>query len=126
MPSDSQSKVQPVKTAITPIANCKKTVGPISISYPSEGETVSDNPVCITIKYDDPNYCSVVWSYRINNNTWSDYSNNSACLYNLSKGEVKFDLRIQSTVSQDQTKSLSRTFNYQGTSEENVASPSAK
>ncbi|MCL4354403.1 hypothetical protein M1349_02930 [Patescibacteria group bacterium] len=122
---DAQVVAQPVKNAVVPVSNCKKVVGPISISYPAEGQTVEDNPVCINIKYNDPNYCSVVWSYRINNNTWSDYSSNSVCLYNLPKGTVKFDLRAQSTVSQDQT-SISRSFNYQGSTDSPVATSSAK
>lgn len=122
---DAQIVAQPVKNAVVPVINCKKVVGPISVSFPAEGQTVTDNPVCISIKYNDPNYCSVVWSYRINNNTWSDYSSNSVCLYNLPKGTVKFDLRAQSTVSQDQT-SISRSFNYQGSSDNPIATSSAK
>jgi len=124
-PTGSQAVVQPVKNAVVPVTGCKKLVGPISVSFPTEGQTVTDNPVCINIKYSDPNYCSVVWSYRINNNTWSDYSSNSVCLYNLPKGTVKFDLRAQSTVSQDQT-SISRTFNYQGSTDTPIATSSAK
>lgn len=123
-PTAVPQKIQPVKNAVVPISNCKKVVGPISISFPAEGQTVSDNPVCITIKYDDPNYCSVVWSYRINGGSWSDYSSNSVCFNNLSNGNTRFDLRVQSTVSQDQT-SISRSFNYQSDSG-NVASSSAK
>ena len=124
-PADTQAVVQPVNNAVVPVVGCKKLVGPISIPFPTEGQTVADNPVCINIKYSDPNYCSVVWSYRINNNTWSDYSSNSVCLYNLPKGTVKFDLRAQSTVSQDQT-SISRSFNYQGSTDTPVATSSAK
>lgn len=121
-PTTAPAKAQIVKTI--PVANCKKEVGPISISFPEERETVNENPVCITIKYEDPNYCSVVWSYRINNSAWSDYSSNSVCLYNLPKGNIKFDLRAQSTVSQDQ-KSISRSFEYQGSSD-NIATSSAR
>lgn len=88
---------------------CKKDVGPISISYPKEGDKVVDNPVCFIIKYEDPNYCSVVWSYRINLGNWSEYSGNSVCLYDVPPGDVKFDLRVQSTASNDQ-ESLTRNF----------------
>lgn len=96
---------------ITPSESCKKEIGPISISSPKEGEDVSDNPVCITIKHDVEEYCSVVWSYRINGGKWSEYSSNSVCLYDMPEGDVEFDLRIQSTVSDDQ-ETLSRNFVY--------------
>ncbi len=98
----------------TDIPSCKKEVGPISITSPAEGSTVSDNPVCISIKYSDANYCSVVWSYRINGGNWSDYNSNSPCLYNVPSGNVKFELRVQSTVSQD-TANVERNFTYKGT-----------
>lgn len=92
---------------------CKKEVGPISIESPQENQIMKDNPVCFTIKYDDPNYCSVVWSYRINGAAWSDLNNNSVCLYNVPSGDVHFELRVQSTASQDQT-TLKRNFVYAG------------
>ncbi|PJC54880.1 MAG: hypothetical protein CO028_00015 [Candidatus Levybacteria bacterium CG_4_9_14_0_2_um_filter_35_21] len=124
-PTGAQAVTQMAKDPVTPIVNCKKLVGPISISFPGEGQTVSDNPICIIIKYDDPNYCSAVWSYRINNNSWSEYSSSSVCLYNLPKGAVKFDLRAQSTVSQNQV-NISRSFNYDGLSDSPVATSSAR
>ncbi len=99
----------------TPAENCKKEIGPISISSPKEGEEVNDNPVCINIKHDRENYCTVVWSYRINNGSWSEYSSNSVCLYDVPDGEVNFDLRVQSTVSDDQ-ETLSRIFMYKNES----------
>lgn len=103
---------------------CKKEVGPIDISFPKEGETVTDNPVCIIIKHDNENYCSVVWSYRINDGTWSEYGSNSVCLYNAPQGNIKFDLRVQSTTSNDQA-SLNRSFNYEVSSTQS-ATESAK
>lgn len=109
--SGSQQNVSPLPTDKP---SCKKEVGPISISTPREGQITNSNPVCFTIKYDDENYCSVVWSYRINNGSWSDYNSNAPCLYNLPDGDVKFELRVQSTVSQD-TDSLERNFSYQPT-----------
>lgn len=93
-------------------SSCRKDVGPIEITTPKEGETATENPVCINIKYSDSSYCSVIWSYRINGGSWSDYNSNSPCLYNLPKGDVKFELRIQSTVSQDQ-ETLTRNFTYE-------------
>lgn len=98
---------------VTPKA-CKKEIGPISISFPKEGQRIEDNPVSFTIKYDDDAYCSVVWSYRINGGAWSEYSSNSPSVYNMPKGNIKFELRVQSTVSSDQ-ESLVRNFIYEGT-----------
>ncbi len=99
---------------------CKKEVGPISIDYPKEGATITDNPVNVIIKYTDDSYCSVVWSYRINNGSWSEYSSNAPSIYNMPNGNVTFDLRVQSTASQDQDQ-LERKFNYNGGSQ--VTSP---
>lgn len=90
---------------------CVKDIGPISISYPQEGQTVSDNPLCIGIDYQAGNYCSVVWAYQINGNNISGYSNNSVCLYNLPSGQNTFILHSKSLVSSS-TKTLTRTFNY--------------
>lgn len=90
-------------------AACKKDIGPIEITSPTENQTVNDNPVCINIKYADSNYCSVVWSYRVNNGAWSDYNTNNPCIYNLPNGNVKFELRVQSTVEQ-KNQSLTRNF----------------
>ncbi len=92
---------------------CKKSVGPVIITYPQEGQTVADNPVCILIDYSDQNYCSVVWSYSINNGSWSDYNTNAPCLYNLPNGSIQFQLRVNSTVSTD-TKTFIRNFTYTG------------
>lgn len=100
--------VQPTNTP-----SCKKEVGPISITSPKENEAVNSSPVCITIKYDNENYCSVVWSYRINGGNWSDYNSNSPCIYSLPNGNVKFELRVQSTVSQDE-ETIERNFTYSG------------
>lgn len=112
-------------TTAAPTANpsvCNKSIGPISISSPQENQTVSNSPVCITIQHDS-NYCSVVWSYQINGGGYSDFSSNSPCLYNIPNGNVRFDLRVQSTVSQDTT-TLTRNFNYQGNSISPTPNPS--
>jgi hypothetical protein len=97
-------------------ANCIKQIGAISIDDPQEEEVVKNNPVCITISYDDSKYCSVVWSYSINGGDWSSYSNSSPCIYNLPTGQTKFDLKVQSTASQNETTTLTRNFDYEGTS----------
>lgn len=92
---------------------CKKEIGPVSISYPKEGSTITENPVNFIIKYEDKSYCSVVWSYRINNGSWSEFSSNSPTIYNMPNGNITFELRVQSTVIEDQEQ-LKRSFIYQG------------
>jgi len=109
--------IDPQKTLANPSlasTTCVKDIGPIDISFPKENQTVSDNPLCINIKYADANYCSVVWSYKINSGTWSEFTGNNPCIYNLSGGNVKFDLRVQSTVIQKE-ETLTRNFIYKGT-----------
>ncbi|MBI2031827.1 MAG: hypothetical protein HYT08_04415 [Candidatus Levybacteria bacterium] len=117
---ETKDKQQTLPTTTT--LACKKEIGPISITSPKEGEAVKNNPVCININYDSQNYCSVVWSYRINEGNWSEFSSSSPCIYNAPNGDIKFELRVQSTASQDQQKTIIRNFKYEGTP---VASPSA-
>lgn len=108
--------IVPQNTSVTatPVSSsCIKSIGPITITSPTEGQNVTDNPVCITIDYADPSYCPVIWSYRINGGSWSDFNNSSPCLYNLPSGTVQFNLRVNSTTSSDQ-KTLTRTFTYSG------------
>jgi len=94
---------------------CTPGIGFIDIASPVEGETVTDNPVSVSINYDKNGYCEVVWSYRINNGKWSDYDDKSIALYNPPQGAIKFDLRVKSIVNSD-TDSLTRNFIYRGTS----------
>lgn len=108
-----QTTPQDNTQVVTPQERCTKKVGPIEITSPKEGQTVTSNPVNILISYDDTEYCSVVWSYRINNGDWSEYTSNSISIYNPPRGEITLDLRVQSTASQDSTQ-LERTFEYQG------------
>ena len=98
---------------ITKVA-CKAGIGDISIANPEEDEEVNDNPVMVDINYDAGDFCAVVWSYRINNGSWSSYDDRSIALYNLPNGNVKFDLRVKSVVNSQQ-KSLTRNFEYSGT-----------
>lgn len=95
-------------------STCTKGVGPIAISSPNEGDTVTQNPVIITINYDSSTYCAVAWSYRINEGEWSGYNDRSVGLYNLPQGAVKFELRVKSIVNADE-KTLTRNFTYKGT-----------
>lgn len=94
-------------------ATCEPGIGDISIESPDENEEVSDNPVNVDINYDAGEFCSVVWSYRVNNGGWSNYDDRSIALYNLPNGNVKFELRVKSVVN-NQQKNLTRNFVYSG------------
>lgn len=104
-PTDSSSTQEP----------CSKHLGPINITSPNEGSTLTNNPVEVDISYDDSTYCSAVWSYSVNGSNWSDYSNNSVALYNLPNGPITFQLRVKSLTSSDTT-TLTRDFTYNGPS----------
>lgn len=121
--NQAQSPATPTPIPTTGTTQCQKSVGPVTISYPTEGETVSDNPLTIIINHDDNDYCAVVWSYSINGGPWSNYSSNSISLYDMPNGSKQLELRVQSTVSNDQTL-LTRNFTYTGATN-NSASPSA-
>lgn len=99
---------------------CNKSLGPVNITSPQEGEVVSNNPVEVDISYDNSTYCSAVWSYSVNGTNWSPYDDNSVALYNLPNGPVKFQLQVKSLTSSDQT-TLTRNFTYNG--ESTVPSP---
>ncbi len=103
----------------TPTEACKKEIGPVDISSPQEGDTVTENPLIISIERDGEGYCAVVWSYRINNGRWSEYDDKSIALYNPPKGQVTLELRVKSVVT-GQEKLLTRKFKYDG-----VIDPSA-
>jgi hypothetical protein len=101
----------PTSTPAPTNFQCKKTIGPIEILSPQEGEIITDNNVCINIST-DANYCPVVWSYRLGTDNWSEFNNKDICLYNLTPGKKKLQIKIKSTVS-DNTITLERNFIYQ-------------
>jgi len=90
---------------------CKKEVGPIKISQPSEEQVVTEDMVCVKIDYSTEDYCSVAWSYKLDNNNWSDYTSSPFCFSRLDQGKHELDLKVQSTVSSDEI-TLERTFYY--------------
>ncbi len=104
--------------------DCRKDIGPVEISFPKDNQVVDENPVSFVIDYSDTNYCSVVWSYRINGGSWSNFTSNNPVVYNIPNGSVKFDLKIQSTVIQKE-ESLSRSFIFKGLNSPNSATSSA-
>lgn len=97
----------------SPSLQCKREIGPISILYPEEGTLVSKDPVCLDISRTGEDYCAVVWSYRINESNWSDYTDKSICIYGLTGGVKKLELRVKSIVTGDET-ILTRTFTVAG------------
>lgn len=105
----------PQAISVTPSNQaCKPEIGPVSISAPAEGDTVTDNPASIIITYKTGEYCAAVWSYRLNDGTWSAYDDKSIALYNLPQGDIKIDVKIKSIVTGDE-KILTRNFIYNGT-----------
>lgn len=90
---------------------CKQEIGPLTIAYPSENQTVNDSTVCINITYQGDGYCPVTWSYKLNNGSWSDYSNNSVCISNLQQGQNTFLLQVKSTPT-GETQVFTRHFSY--------------
>jgi hypothetical protein len=126
-PRQTTSKTTVVETTVTPnltpdATSCIKGIGQIDVTYPQEGQVVSDNPLCISINYIQGDYCSVVWAYKINNGNFSDYSNNSVCLYNIPSGDNTFTLQVKSLVNTD-TKTIERHFGYKNTQVSITPSP---
>ncbi|MBI5044366.1 MAG: hypothetical protein HZC02_00360 [Candidatus Levybacteria bacterium] len=92
---------------------CKKGIGPIAISSPEEGDVISESPIQVSINYQQEDFCSVVWAYRINNGRFSDYDDRSIALFNPPKGTINFQLKVKSIVTGEE-KILNRTFTYNG------------
>ncbi|OGK42603.1 hypothetical protein A2954_06265 [Candidatus Roizmanbacteria bacterium RIFCSPLOWO2_01_FULL_37_12] len=88
---------------------CKKEVGPVKISSPSEEEIVQDDLICVKIDYTVGEFCSVAWSYKLDDNKWSDYTSSPFCFSKLDPGKHELDLRVQSVASSDEV-TLERTF----------------
>ena len=109
----------------TQTVECIKEVGPMEILYPTEQDAVSGNPICIEISKQRPNYCSVVWSYRINGGGWSNYTDRTICMYGLSPGVKNMELRIKSIVSGDEL-ILKRSFTVPGEASPTPATTSSQ
>jgi hypothetical protein len=95
----------------TPAQACKKEIAPVSITYPAENQTVSGSPVCIDLAYDSNAYCSMLWSYRLDQNSWSDYIDKSICIANMTGGAHEIDVKVKSIATSGE-QLLKRTFNY--------------
>ena len=99
---------------------CKKGIGSVKITSPNEDEVITSDSVCINISTDDK-YCGVTWSYQLNGNNWSDYSDNEICLYNLSAGKKELQVKIKSSTNSEIV-TLERNFIYK-TSETTSPTP---
>jgi hypothetical protein len=108
----------------TTSAACKKEIGPISIASPLANEVVEDDPVQISIEYDQGDYCAVVWAYSINGGRFSDYGSSSIALYNPPSGTIRFQLKVKSVVTGEE-KVLNRSFTYQGPTTASTITPVA-
>ncbi len=112
--SGSVSGKTPTPTLTPDPVQCKREIGPVSVVSPEQNETVNKDPVCIDIAREGASYCAVVWSYRINGSSWSDYTDKSICLYSLSPGTKQLELRVKSVVTGEE-RILERTFSIAGT-----------
>ena len=96
----------------SPTPSCISELPNYEISYPASGDKITDDPVCISLnRQDEGNFCPVVWAYRINNSSWSTYTTDPICLYNMATGPVKLEVRTKSTAT-GLEKTYSRNFNY--------------
>jgi hypothetical protein len=122
-PTPSAAVTQaPTPTVVAGVV-CKKTVGPVNIAYPAEGDVVKTDPVNIDIAYQADGYCAVVWSYRINGASWSDYTDRSISLYGLPSGTKNLELRVKSIASGDEVV-IKRSFTYVSPNATPTVSPS--
>jgi hypothetical protein len=87
----------PIATA-TPVT-CNNTVGPVEITNPNENQIIYANPISIDITYNQGSFCAVVWSYRINGGPWSDFTDKSISIFNLSPGVKNLEVQVKSIAS---------------------------
>lgn len=101
-----------ITSSPTPTPICKLDPQPFQINFPSEGETIKVDPVCVVLEAEKDGYCLTKWAYRINNSTWSSYTNDPICLYNMAVGNVRLEVRVKNMVS-GREKTYIRNFIYQ-------------
>ncbi len=114
---NEENKKQPTNTpeptqqvSVTP--SCKMEPQPYEITYPKENEKVEVDPVCVVLNAKDQGYCTTQWAYRVNNSTWSNYTSDPICLYNMASGNIKLEVRTKNQIS-GQEKTITRNFSYQ-------------
>lgn len=109
------------KTEITitpsPTIKCDTNLPIFEIISPAENEKISNDPTCVTLnQIDKGNYCSFLHAYRVNDSSsWSTYSDEPICLYNMASGDIKLEIKIKS-ISIGIEKTYTRNFTYQNKS----------
>ena len=108
----------------SPSEQCKADIGPVTIESPEEDESLSDNPLSIIVEQNDPEdeYCAVIWSYRINGGSWSNFDDKDISIYNVPSGEKKLEVRVKSVIS-GKEKTLTRNFTYKNNSDVPTPTP---
>lgn len=101
---------------------CTPQIGPVQITSPDDGELVTSNPLTIEIGRTSDAYCAIVWSYRLDNGNWSDYSNTTISVFNLAAGKKKLDVKVKSVVTSSEI-ILTRNFVYQSDQPTTAPSP---
>lgn len=110
VPDPEPTESEDIIPSSTPVpSTCTPRVGTVTIEFPHENQSVQSDPVCLDIVRIAPDLCPVVWSYKINDSSWSDYTDRSICLYGLSGGEKRLELRVRSIASSDEIR-LQRIF----------------
>ena len=109
--SESANKIIPSPSP--EVKECTREVPPVALVSPEENETVTTNPLCIDINVEQGDFCSVVWSYKLNGNSWSEFTDKEICLYNVDNGAKALEVRIRSIAGSDEV-TVKRNFNYQG------------
>lgn len=114
------------KPTPTDTVECLPEIGDINIETPQEGATISSNPLTIDVErvQDGKKYCSIVWSYRINSGTWSDFSDKDISVFNMESGEKTLELKVKSIVSGEE-RNITRKFIYKNTQEVPTPTPTA-
>lgn len=111
----------PTSTPTPTSTSCLQEIGPIEITSPQEGEIITTNNVCLNISTSSK-YCPLVWSYKLNNDDWSDFSNNNICLYNLSSGKKQLQVKFKNSTT-GQTITIARNFTFQSNSTTPTTTP---
>lgn len=99
-----------INTSATP-SSCVREVGPITISSPRENEVITGSAVNIRISEQPEEFCPLLWSYSLDEGTWTDYSDNDISIYNLPTGNHTINIRVRSIASENEI-TLRRTFYY--------------
>ena len=113
----------PTLTPSPTTTSCLPEIGPIEIISPREDEIITGDSLCLNISTSSQ-YCPLVCSYKINDDSWSDFNNNNICLYNLSRGSKQLQVKFKNPAT-NQTVTLQRNFIYQNSSATPTTTPTS-